>query len=67
VNAVLPGPVMLPPQLPEAERAQAIAGTLLRREGSPENVAQAVISLVDNSFITGVCLAVDGGRTIAGA
>jgi pteridine reductase len=66
VNAVLPGPVMLPPDLPEAERRQAVDGTLVRREGSPENVAAAVLSLVDNTFITGVCLPVDGGRTIAG-
>lgn len=65
VNAVLPGPVMLPPELSEAERAQAVAGTLVRREGSPENVAAAVLALVDNTFITGVCLPVDGGRTIA--
>lgn len=65
VNAVLPGPVMLPPELSEAERAQAVAGTLVRREGSPENVAAAVLSLVDNTFITGACLPVDGGRTIA--
>lgn len=65
VNAVLPGPVMLPPTLSAEERADAVAGTLVRREGSPENVAQAVLSLVDNLFITGVCLPVDGGRTIA--
>ncbi len=65
VNAVLPGPVMLPPELSEAERAQAVAGTLVRREGSPESVAAAVLALVDNTFITGACLPVDGGRTIA--
>lgn len=65
VNAVLPGPVMLPPTLSEEDRAAAVAGTLVRREGSPQNVAQAVWSLVENEFITGVCLPVDGGRTIA--
>lgn len=65
VNAVLPGPVMLPPELSEAERRQAVSGTLVRREGSPQNVAQAVLALVDNEFITGACLPVDGGRTIA--
>ncbi len=64
VNCVLPGPVLLPPDLPEAERRQAINATLVKREGSPENVAQAVLSLIDNDFITGVCLPVDGGRTI---
>jgi pteridine reductase len=65
VNAVLPGPAMLPTNLPQAERDQAVAATLVGREGSPENVAQAVLSLVDNEFITGVCLPVDGGRTVA--
>ena len=64
VNCVLPGPVMLPQDLPEAEKRQAIAGTLLKHEGSPRNVAQAVLALIDNDFITGVCLPVDGGRTV---
>lgn len=64
VNAVLPGPVMLPPELPEEERQQAIRATLVKREGCPQNVAQAVLALVENDFITGVCLPVDGGRTI---
>jgi pteridine reductase len=64
VNAVLPGPVMLPPDLPEAERRAAIASTLVGREGRPEIVAQAVLYLVENDFVTGTCLTVDGGRTI---
>jgi pteridine reductase len=64
VNCILPGPVMLPPDLPEAERRQSIEATLVKHEGRPENVAQAVLSLIDNDFITGVCLPVDGGRTI---
>jgi pteridine reductase len=66
VNAVLPGPVMLPPDLPESERQEAIAGTLVRREGTPQHVADAVLFLLENDFITGVCLPVDGGRTISG-
>lgn len=64
VNCILPGPVMLPPDLPEAERREAIAATLVRREGSPRHVAQAVLALVENDFITGVCLPVDGGRSV---
>jgi pteridine reductase len=64
VNCVLPGPVMLPPDLPEEERRQAITATLVKREGSAANVAQAVLSFLDNDFVTGVCLPVDGGRTI---
>jgi pteridine reductase len=64
VNCILPGPVMLPADLPEAERRQAIEATLVRREGRPENVAHAVLFLVENDFITGVCLPVDGGRSV---
>ena len=64
VNAILPGPVMLPPDLPASERQAAIAGTLVKREGSPEHIADAVVFLVENDFVTGVCLPVDGGRTI---
>jgi pteridine reductase len=67
VNCVLPGPVMLPPALSAEDREQAIAGTLVRREGRPEHVAHAVLFLVENDFVTGVCLPVDGGRTIAGS
>jgi pteridine reductase len=64
VNCILPGPVMLPPDLPEAEKQQAINATLVKREGTPNHVAQAVLFLVDNDFVTGICLPVDGGRTI---
>ena len=66
VNCVLPGPVMLPADLPAEERGEAIAGTLLRRAGRPEHVGHAVVFLVENDYVTGVCLPVDGGRSIAG-
>ena len=64
VNCLLPGPVMLPVDLPEEERRQAIEATLVKREGSPRNLAHAVRFLVENDFVTGVCLPVDGGRSI---
>ena len=55
VNCILPGPVMLPEELPEHEAQGAVAGTLLKRPGKPENVAQAVLFLVENDYVTGVC------------
>ncbi len=64
VNCILPGPVLLPPDLPAAEREQAIRGTLVKREGRPENIALAVMHFIENDFVTGTCLPVDGGRTI---
>ncbi len=65
VNCILPGPVMLPDDLSDADVKGAVAGTLLGRPGRPENIAQAVVFLVENDYVTGVCLPVDGGRTIA--
>ena len=65
VNAILPGPVMLPLDLPAEERQASIAGTLVKREGSPQHIAHAVLFLIENDFVTGVSLPVDGGRTIA--
>jgi pteridine reductase len=64
VNCILPGPIMLSAELSEAERDESIRGTLVKREGHPDNVAQAVLSFLDNDFVTGVCLPVDGGRSI---
>ena len=64
VNCILPGPVLIPADLPEAERQQSIKATLVQREGRPDNITQAVLFLIDNDFVTGSCLTVDGGRSI---
>ncbi|MGA2032712.1 MAG: SDR family oxidoreductase [Thermoguttaceae bacterium] len=66
VNCILPGPVMLPVALAQPEVQGAVAGTLLKRAGSPEHVAHAVMFLVENDYVTGICLPVDGGRLVAG-
>jgi pteridine reductase len=67
VNCILPGPVMMTTDLPEAERREAIASTLVQREGTGQDIARAVLCLIDNDFITGACLPVDGGRTVYAA
>jgi NAD(P)-dependent dehydrogenase (short-subunit alcohol dehydrogenase family) len=38
---------------------------LLKRLGRPENIADAVLFLAENDYITGVALPVDGGRAVA--
>ena len=64
VNAVAPGAV-LPPAGWSDERWQALAeAAALRRVGSPEDVAQAVLFLASAEFITGQVIAVDGGRLL---
>lgn len=64
VNCILPGPVMFPPELSQTERQEALAGTLVKMEGSPNNIVQAVLYCLDNDFVTGDCMAVDGGRSV---
>lgn len=67
VNCVLPGPVLFPEDMPAAERAAAISATLTKRAGRPTDAAAAVLFLAQNKFVTGVCLPVDGGRSIYAA
>jgi len=65
VNAVAPGPVLFTPQHSDEIIEQMLDETLLAKEGGAEPVYLAVQSLLDNPFITGVSLAVDGGRRLS--
>lgn len=64
VNAVLPGPVLLADGIPEVRRKKIVEQSLLKRAGTVDDVASAVLFLAESPFITGVCLPVDGGRSI---
>lgn len=67
VNAVAPGAIEWPEaggDFPPAEREAIVAHTLLKRTGSPEDIARTVKFLVfDAPYITGQVINVDGGRT----
>ena len=66
VNAVAPGPVLLPANFARAEKRAVHATTPLRRVGAPADVAQTTLFLLEGSdFITGAIVPVDGGRLIA--
>ncbi len=65
VNAVAPGPI-LPAEDSTVERDHGAAQTtLLKRWGSPADIASAVLLLATSPWLTGVVLPVDGGRSIA--
>ena len=64
VNAILPGPVLLPEEMTDAERQAVIEATLVKRPGTPDDVVGAVLYLLTAGFVTGVCLPVDGGRSV---
>jgi 3-oxoacyl-[acyl-carrier protein] reductase/pteridine reductase len=62
VNAVAPGPVLPPPHFTAVNIERLAKKTLLKRWGSPDDVAQAVLFLIRADYITGECLTVDGGQ-----
>jgi pteridine reductase len=64
VNCIHPGPVMFPPDSSEQDREMMVASTLTKNANCPDSIAQAVQFLIENEFVTGVCLPVDGGRTV---
>lgn len=65
VNAIAPGPVLLPEDFPATERRKVVNATLVKRLGSPQDIVNAVLFLLEGSdFITGHVLVVDGGRLI---
>ena len=66
VNGVAPGPIDWPEddQFSAAERAAIIDHTLLKRTGTPADIARTVRFLIfDAPYITGQIIAVDGGRS----
>jgi 3-oxoacyl-[acyl-carrier protein] reductase/pteridine reductase len=62
VNAVAPGPVLPPPDYDEAQTARAAQRTLLNRWGVADDVAQAVMYLVQADYVVGEVIIVDGGE-----
>jgi len=65
VNAVAPGLVATPwTSAWEDQHAAVAATTPLHRSATPEDCAEAVMSLVRNSYITGNVVVVDGGTSL---
>lgn len=62
VNAIAPGPILPPPDLSAKENRAVKRATPLGRWGGPEEIAKAVLFLIETNFVTGECIRVDGGR-----
>ena len=61
VCGIAPGPVALEPG---DDGARRVAETVLRRVGSPDDVAEAIFYLAGAEFVTGASIVVDGGRLL---
>jgi pteridine reductase len=67
VNSVAPGAILWPEQAAELDsngKHSILARIPLERLGAPANIAQAVLMLLQNDYITGQVLPVDGGRSL---
>ncbi len=64
VNAVAPGAVLLPESWGDDAKQALVASTPLGRLGTPDDVVRAVLFLLENDYLTGTTLVVDGGRLI---
>ena len=64
VNAIAPGTVLLPEDFDPAAAAHLTATTPLKRDGSPEDVVEAMLYLLRATYVTGETIIVDGGRHV---
>ncbi|ROU00884.1 SDR family NAD(P)-dependent oxidoreductase [Marinobacter sp. R17] len=65
VNAIMPGPIRFLPRHTDDEKQEVLDETLLAREGGFESVVKQAMALIDNDFMTGAMIPVDGGRRLA--
>ena len=64
VNAIAPGVVLMPEKSDAREAQRLQASTPLNRLGSPGDVAQAMLYLLEADYVTGETIIVDGGRHV---
>lgn len=64
VVGIAPGTVLPPDDLDEAEIARLAERVPMRRIGSPDDVADALLYLLRADFVTGEMLVIDGGRLL---
>lgn len=67
VNAIAPGPTMRPPDLSEQVWQSAVLDRApLKRESSPGDIAEMIVTLLKSETITGDMIRIDSGRHLAG-
>ncbi len=64
VNAVAPGAILWHDDATEAEKQAVLEKIPLKRLGSPDDIAAAVVFLARQDYITGQNIRIDGGRYI---
>ena len=67
VNGISPGSILWPQnesQLSNKEKMMMIDRIPLKRQGSPNDISEAVLFLANSKYITGQIINIDGGRSL---
>jgi NAD(P)-dependent dehydrogenase (short-subunit alcohol dehydrogenase family) len=64
VNAVAPGPILAPPETSDEQYKAVEDATPLGRWGGEIEIAKIVLMMLDNDFMTGETIRIDGGRHV---
>ena len=67
VNGVSPGSILWPQEgaeISESEKNIMLERIALKRQGSPQDIADTVLFLANSNYLTGQIINVDGGRTL---
>jgi len=67
VNGISPGSILWPQddfQLSKKEKLMMLNRIALKRQGSPNDIAEAVLFLTNSKYITGEVINIDGGRSL---
>jgi NAD(P)-dependent dehydrogenase (short-subunit alcohol dehydrogenase family) len=64
VNALCPGAVLAPPGFGDDYLHRMVQGAPMKRPGSIEDIINAFNYLLENNYVTGECLFVDGGMSL---
>uniref|UniRef100_Q3ATZ0 3-oxoacyl-(Acyl-carrier-protein) reductase, putative n=1 Tax=Chlorobium chlorochromatii (strain CaD3) TaxID=340177 RepID=Q3ATZ0_CHLCH len=65
VNSIAPGTITLNPEHATEAALDAVTNVPLRRTGEPADIVRTVLFLLEQEYMTGQILAVDGGRLLA--
>ncbi|MDB9933467.1 pteridine reductase [Candidatus Thioglobus sp.] len=67
VNGVSPGSILWPlegAEISESDKSIMLERIALKRQGSPQDIADTVLFLANSNYLTGQIINVDGGRTL---
>ncbi len=64
VNSIQPGPIKFLESHDDETKSQVLSETLLKHEGGFMPIFQALTSIIENPYMTGATIKVDGGRSL---